>query len=130
LRRFGGNLFQLHPYVASSAMRFDQAITLMPDYMNRTIEVYEILKNIPGITFCPDPPQVNMFHLYFNASAERLTEARNQIAKEDKIWIANRFQPTTLQNLSYTEIYVGDGLLKVENEDLINVFVKLIELAK
>ena len=120
----------MHPYVASSAMRFDQAITLMPDYMNRTIEVYEILKNIPGITFCPDPPQVNMFHLYFNASAERLTEARNQIAKEDKIWIANRFQPTTLQNLSYTEIYVGDGLLKVENEDLINVFVKLIELAK
>jgi threonine aldolase len=130
LRRFGGNLFQLHPYVASAAMRFDSAITLMPNYMNRTNEVYEALKNIPGITFCPDPPQVNMFHLYFDASAEKLTEARDLIAKEDKIWIANGFISTTLENLSYTEIYVGDGLLKVENEDLINSFVKFIELAK
>jgi hypothetical protein len=76
------------------------------------------------------PPQVNMFHLYFSSSAERLTEARDLIAREDKIWIANRFISTTLQNLSYTEIYVGDGLLKVENEDLINAFVKLIELTK
>lgn len=130
LRRFGGNLFQLHPYVASAAMRFDRAIELMPNYMDRTIEVYEALKSIPGITFCPDPPQVNMFHLYISASAEKLNEARNLIAKEDKIWIANRFQPTMLQNLSYTEIYVGGGLLKVENEDLINAYVKLIELAK
>jgi threonine aldolase len=130
LRRFGGNLFQLHPYVASAAMRFDRALALMPNYMNRTIEVFESLRNIPGIIFCPNPPQVNMFHLYFNASAEKLTEARDLIAREDKIWIANRFISTTLQNLSYTEIYVGDGLLTVENEDLINSFVKLNALAK
>lgn len=130
LRRFGGNLFQLHPYVASAAMRFDLALEQMPEYMRRTREVYEILKNISNIRFCPDPPQVNMFHLYFNASAEKLTAARDRVAEEDKIWAANRFQTTALGNLSYTEIYVGEGLLRVKDDELQKCFFKLIDYAK
>lgn len=39
LRRFGGNLFQLHPYVASAAMRFDNALSQMPEYMRRARDV-------------------------------------------------------------------------------------------
>lgn len=130
LRRFGGNLFQLHPFVASAAMRFDNALARMPEYMRRTEEVYKVLKNIPNISFCPNPPQVNMFHLYFDASTEKLNAARDEIAEEDKIWTANRFQTTTLQNLSYTEIYVGEGLLQIKDEELFDAFSKLIELSK
>ncbi|MDQ6788573.1 MAG: beta-eliminating lyase-related protein [Acidobacteriota bacterium] len=130
LRRFGGNLYQLHPFVASSAMRFDNALKQMPEYARRTKEVYKVLKNIEGISFCPDPPQVNMFHLYFNATAEKLAQARDTIAREDKIWTANRFLTTALENLCYTEIYVGEGLLKIEDEDLFAAFSKLVELAK
>ncbi|HXG83925.1 MAG TPA: beta-eliminating lyase-related protein, partial [Pyrinomonadaceae bacterium] len=127
LRRFGGNLFQLHPFVASAAMRFDDALAQMPKYFARVREVYEVLKNIEGIAFCPNPPQVNMFHLYFNRSAEKLNDARDKIAREDKIWTANRFQTTALENLSYTEIYVGEGLLQIEDEELLKTFTKLIE---
>ena len=125
LRRFGGNLYQLHPYVASAAMRFDRALKQMPEYMRRTKEVYKVLKNIPNISFCPNPPQVNMFHLYFNASQEKLVEARDKIALEDKIWTANNFQKTVLENLCYTEIYAGEGLLKIKDEELFDAFSKL-----
>ena len=125
LRRFGGNLFQLHPYVASAAMRFDRALRQMPEYLRRTKKAYKILKNIPNISFCPNPPQVNMFHLYFNASLEKLNEARDKIAREDKIWTANNFQKTALHNVCYTEIYVGKGLLKIEDEELFDAFSKL-----
>lgn len=130
LRRFGGNLFQLHPYVASAAMRFDRAIKAMPQYLERTNNAYEILKKIPSISFCPDPPQVNMFHLYFNASPEKLTQARDKIARENKIWVANSFHSTALENLSYTEIYVGSALLRVNDDELFSAFSKLIELSK
>ena len=130
LRRFGGNLYQLHPFVASAAMRFDNALAQMPNYFKRTKEVYETLKNIEGISFCPNPPQVNMFHLYCDASPEKLNEARDKIAAEDKIWAANRFLPTTLENLSYTEIYVGEGLLKISDEELSASFTKLISLSR
>lgn len=128
LRRFGGNLFQMHPFVASAAMRFDRALGKMSEYTERTKKVYEVLKKIPNISFCPDPPQINMFHLYFNAPVEKLTEARNTIAKKEKIWIANSFNQTTLKNLSYTEIYVGDGLLEIEDEELFNAFSSLIKI--
>lgn len=130
LRRFGGNLYQLHPYVASAAMRFDHALERLPAYAERAIEVYEILKNIEGISFCPDPPQVNLFHLYFNASAEKLIEARDKIAGEDKIWVANSFQKTALENLSYSEIYVGEGLLQIEDDVLSRTFTKLVRFAQ
>ena len=118
LRRFGGNLCQLHPYVASAAMRFDNALAQMPNYMRRATEVYEILKDISGISFVPAPPQVNMFHLYFNASREKLVEARDKIAREDKIWLANGFQQTILENLCYAEIYVGEGLLRISDDEV------------
>lgn len=128
LRRFGGNFFQLHPFVASAAMRFDRALKQMPEYMRRTKAVYETLKDIPRISFCPAPPLVNMFHLYINAPAEKLKQARDEIAKKSKIWIANSFQQTPLENLSYTEIYVGEGLLQIEDNELSNAFLKLIEI--
>lgn len=130
LRRFGGNLFQLHPYVASAARRFDEALRRMPEYRRRALEVYEILRNIAGIRFCPDPPQVNMFHLYFDASAEKLTSARDRVAEEFKIWTANRFLPTALENVCCTEIYVGDGLHEIGDEELKIAFEKLVALAK
>ena len=71
-----------------------------------------------------------MFHLYCDSSPEKLNEARDKIAAEDKIWTANRFQPTTLENLSYTEIYVGEGLLKISDEELSAAFAKLINLSR
>lgn len=130
LRRFGGNLYQLHPFVASAAMRFDFALGQMRKYYARTKEVHKILKNIPQISFCPNPPQVNMFHLYFNVSAEKLTESRDKIARENKIWAANNFQKTALENSTYTEIYVGEGLLQVSDGELERTFSKLIDFAK
>ena len=71
-----------------------------------------------------------MFHLYFNASAEKLSQTRDEIAEKDKIWTANRFISTVLENLSYTEIYVGEGLLQVEDDELFKAFSKLIEKSK
>lgn len=129
LRRFGGNLFQLHAFVASAARRFDDALAKMPEYMRRTSEIYAILKNIEGIRFSPNPPQVNMFHLYFEASAEKMNDARDKIALEDKIWLANRFQTTALENLSYTEIYVGEGLLKIDDQELSKAFAGVMKLS-
>jgi threonine aldolase len=130
LRRFGGNLFQLHPFVASAARRFDFALEQMPKYSERTKEVYAVLKDIEGISFCPNPPQVNMFHLYFDAPAGNLTEARNKIAEQNKIWVANSFQTMAPENLSSTEIYVGEGLLQIDNDELEKTFLKLMRLAK
>jgi threonine aldolase len=130
LRRFGGNLYQLHPYVASAARRFDDALERMPKYTKRAKEAHKILKSIAGISFSPEPPQVNMFHLYFDSTVEKLTEARNKIAAEDKIWTANGFQRTARENSSFTEIYAGEGLLQISDGELKRAFEKLVRRAE
>ncbi len=62
----------------------------------------------------------------FIASQEKLIEARDKIAGEDKIWTANNFQKTVLENLCYTEIYVGEGLLKIKDGEVFDAFSKLV----
>jgi threonine aldolase len=130
LRRFGGNLSQLHPFVASAARRFDHALDQMPEYLRRTKAAYKILKSIEEISFSPAPPQVNMFHLYLDSSVEKLTQARDKIAARDKLWLANSFQKTALENLSYTEIYAGEGLLQIGDDELRKAFEDLVSFAK
>ena len=130
LRRFGGNLYQLHPFVASAAMRFDDALARMPEYFKQTTQICEILKHIEGFLICPNPPQVNMFHLYINSTPEKLTAARDKIAEDDKIWATNNFSPTVLDNLSYTEIYVGENAVNMSDEEIFEAFSKLKRLSE
>ena len=130
LRRFGGNLYQNHPFVASAAMRFDKAISQMPKYMKRTKEIYGLLKDIPEISFRPDPPQVNMFHLYINSTPEKLKMARDKIAKKDKLWLANDFKESEMKGWSFTELYIGEAIMEISNEEVARGFAKLCELSK
>ena len=130
LRRFGGNLYQLHPYVASAARRFERALEQMPKYVQRAKDAYQMLKDIDGIFITPAPPPVNMFHLYFDSTVEKLTEARNKIAAEDRIWAANGFQRAALENFCYMEIHAGEGLLQIGDDQLKQIFEKLVRLAK
>jgi threonine aldolase len=129
-RRHGGTLPQLHPFVASAAMRLDGALAKMPAFRSRALALAEPLSRLPGVRLLPAPPQVNMFHLHVSAPPAALAAARDRIAEEDGVWIAPRFAPAQVTGASFTEIYVGDGLLAVANEDVVPWFAKLTAAAQ
>jgi threonine aldolase len=128
-RRQGGTLVQLHPFVASAAMRLDMQLAKMPAYRARALGFAAGLSTIDGIVVDPQPPQVNLFHVHFAAPPAALTAARDQIASEDGAWLAQRFGPGNTPGWSSIEIYVGDNLLAHDNSTVIPLFAKLIELA-
>ena len=128
-RRQGGTLVQLHPFVASAAMRLDMQLAKMPAYRARALGFAAGLSTIDGIIVDPQPPQVNLFHVHFAAPPAALTAARDQIASEDGAWLAQRFGPGNTPGWSSIEIYVGDNLLAHDNSTVIPLFAKLIELA-
>src|SRR5205823_12945610 len=64
-RRQGGTLVQLHPLVASAAMRFDDQLAKMPAYRRRAREFAAALAAIDGVVVEPQPPEVNLFHVHF-----------------------------------------------------------------
>lgn len=132
-RRYGGTLAQLHPYVASAAMRFDAQLAKMPAYRARARALAERLAAVPGLRVLPAPPQVNLFHVHFDAPAAALAAARDRIAAEDGVWLAGRFADAPTPGWSVTEIYAGDNLLALADADVAGVaarFGRLVALAR
>jgi threonine aldolase len=128
-RRQGGTLVQLHPFVASAAMRLDMQLAKMPAYRARALGFAAGLSTIDGIVVDPQPPQVNLFHVHFAAPPAALTAARDRIASEDGAWLAQRFGPGNTPGGSSIEIYVGDNVLAHDDATVIPLFAKLLELA-
>lgn len=71
-KRHGGTLVQLHPYVASAAMRLDAQLARMPAYRVRALALAAALAQVPGVRILPDPPQVNMFRVHLPAAPDAL----------------------------------------------------------
>ena len=128
-RRHGGTLVQLHPYVASAAMRLDMQLAKMPAYRARALDFAAELSTIEGVVIDPQPPQVNLFHAHFAAPPAELTAARDQVASEDGAWLAQRIGSGKTPGWSLTEIYVGDNLLSHDNSAVVPLFAKLLDLA-
>jgi threonine aldolase len=129
-RRHGGTLVQLHPMVASAAMRFEEQLTKMPAYRQRAREFAAALAAIDGIVIEPQPPEVNLFHLHFPVPAAALTQARDAIARDQRVWLLPRVSDGRMPGWSSTEIYVGDNLLRWQDAVVVPLFAQLLNQAR
>lgn len=118
MQRQGATVFRHTPFVASAAMQFDQRMEQMPRYLERTMELFEILQQYPELTPNPERPHCNMLHLYLPVSKARAHTIRDAVAGEYKIWLFNGANESALPNQSYFEWYVGDNLLAMDDADL------------
>lgn len=117
-RRQGGNVIHRSPYVVAAAMQFDERLAAMPDYLRRTQFLYEALAAHPGIKLNPAAPQANMLHLHLPVSPGRALEIRRELAEMHGIWMFNRIASGVLPATSSFELYVGDNLLAMPDEQL------------
>lgn len=129
-RRLGGMLVHQSPMVASAAMRFDQRLAQMDQCLERTVSLAEALNALPGVRVNPRIPQTNMMHIYFDAQEDRVMAARDRIAEEDKCWVVGVVRAAEVPGWSFTELYVGDGLLELSNDSVLPYFQKLLELSR
>jgi threonine aldolase len=118
MKRQGGNVFHRSPYVVAAAMQFDERLAAMPACFERTGFVYEALRAHPDIRVNPAAPQANMLHLHLPVSRERATAIRNRLAGEHGIWMFNRVADGVLPDTSSFELYVGDNLLGLSDQQV------------
>ena len=109
----GGNVFRRSPYVVAAAMQFEQRLAAMPAYFQRTLELYQVLREYPQWQPNPSAPHSNMLHLHLPVSRERATEIRNRIAQQHGVWLFGRASHAALPDRSYIEWYVGDNLMAI-----------------
>lgn len=126
-RRLGGTLVHQSPMAASAAMRFDERLSQMDACLQRTLALAEGLRAQPGIRVNPPIPQTNMMHIYFDAPHDKVMAARDRIAEQEKRWVVGAVRPAEVPGWSFTELYVGDNLLALSNEQVVPYFQQLME---
>ncbi|WP_309243019.1 threonine aldolase family protein [Hyalangium versicolor] len=124
--RHGGNVFHLMPYVASAAMRLDDALARIPGYAQRAKTLTEALAGDSRITVLPRPVQTNLFRVFLRGEPAALNAQRNRIASEQGIWVAGGFSPTRVPGVVETELQVGPGLGDVSDAELARAFSGLL----
>jgi threonine aldolase len=124
-RRMGGTLYHLSPMVAAAAMRFDARIALMPALHRRACALAAALSRHPGLRVNPEVPHTNMLHLYLDAPADAVLEARDALAREAGCWLFDTVRAAEVPGWSVTEIYVGDRLLRIDDGELMSRFDRL-----
>ena len=125
-RRMGGTLVQQSPTIVSAAMRLDARLAQMDACYARALGLADALSGIPGLKVNPSRPHTNMMHLYFEAPPETLMERRDAIAERDGVWVSGRPRPADVPGWCVSELYVGDTLVGLRDEEVVPLMRELL----
>jgi threonine aldolase len=126
LRRHGGNLYQMTPYWLSAKRGFEMRLGEFGPRLERARKIAQALAGVRGLSLRPKVPQTSMMHVLIEAPIEKLLQARDRIAFEDRFWLAGRFFPTERADVSLVEIVVAEGTMKLGDAEITQAFEKLV----
>jgi threonine aldolase len=127
-RRHGGNLVSMYPFVLSARAGLAR-LGKMPEYCQRARRVAELLRACDGVRLTPDPPQVNMFHVYFPVDPERLLDASLELAEREDVALVTRTRPCDVPGYAAVEVSIGDAAAAFGDDELRALFGRLLERA-
>jgi threonine aldolase len=107
-RRMGGTLFGLWPNAASALSCLSRRLPMMPRYLSHTRAIADALRDLPGVTIVPDPPQTPLLHLLPRTTAEdyrRGPPTGHRAARVDRLYRDEHPDPGTQR----VELAVGDA---------------------
>lgn len=126
-KRTGGNLFTFTPNVASAAMQWEERLARMPLYLERARRMAVSVGTVGGVTVLPDPPHVNMMHVFIGLDPDQALQARDRVAEETGLWLFGWVDPADMPGQCRTEIYVGDAAMDVGDHELEMAFSSLMK---
>ena len=109
--RMGGTLFGLWPNAASALSCLARRLPMMPRYLSHTRAIADALRDLPGVTIVPDPPQTPMLHLLLRTTSDDFTAAARRLATEQGLWTWPAAMGTPDPGTQRVELAVGDATL-------------------
>lgn len=125
LRRHGGNLISLHPYVLSARAGMQQNLEKFGAYRERAQAIAARLATIDGITIVPPVPPTLMMHLHVDADAEALNAANHKLAAEAGVMLFGKASPRPTGE-SKIEISIGSACESLQDEEIESLFRSLL----
>jgi threonine aldolase len=112
-RRMGGTLYGLWPGAASALTGLRRRLPLFPGYLVRAREIADAVRDLPGVTVVPDPPQTPMLHLLLRTTPAEFTAAARRLA-EGGLWVGLHPDPTADPGAVRVELSIGDATMALE----------------
>ena len=125
-RRLGGTLHGLWPGAASALTCLERRLPLLPAYLDHACDIAAALRDVPGLTVVPDPPQTPMLHLLLRTSRDAFVATARELAEHDGVWTWKDPGATGDPAVQRVELSIGDAacaLTAVEVRDLLARFV-------
>ena len=123
--RMGGTLFGLWPGAASALSCLRRRLPLMPAYLEHARAVADAVRDVPGVTVLPDPPQAPMLHLLVRTTPEAFTAAARALAADEGLWTWPEPQTTADPGVQKVELSVGDATLALTPDDVRRAVARL-----
>lgn len=125
-RRQGGTLYTQAPHLASAAMRIEARLAAMESHYQRAQRVADVLREIEGVTLRPDPPHVNMMHVFLPGTPESLHEARDAFAERTGVWLFGGAVSAEVPGHCKVELSIGVGAASVTDDEVAEGFRALL----
>ncbi len=129
LRRHGGNLVTLHPFVVAAERALDERLDRMSAYLAHARALAAELAMVDGLEVVPDPPQTPMFHLLLRGTRERLADAALSLAEERKVFLFADPSSTTSPGWQRHEVMVGDVTLELQPDEVRDLYAEVLARA-
>lgn len=129
LRRHGGNLVHLYPYVLSARAGLRERLPRFASYHERAVEIAAALSRIDGVILKPGVPQTHMAHVYLRGDLETLLEASAELAREQRVALFTALRPAPVPGYGMFEMTIGDGAAAFTTDEIAGYFARVMEQA-
>lgn len=127
IRRHGGNLIHLYPYVLSARLQIERRLPRMAHYQQRAVAVGAALRRVPGIRIMPEVPQAAMMRVYLEGDAAGMVREAQSIAREDGVALFQSLVSTGISGLSWFEVSIGDNADSLSDAEIETYFLRILQ---
>jgi threonine aldolase len=126
LRRHGGNLVHLYPYVLAARLGLRERLDRFPAHHERAKEVAAALQSVPGVVVKPVIPQTHMMHVYLPGDKDRMLAESLAIAREERVSLVRWLSPTELPGYAKFEVAIGEAAFALTDEEITSYFARIV----
>jgi threonine aldolase len=126
IRRHGGNLIHLFPYVVSARAALHTRLDRFGSYYERARALAASLCTLDGVRITPHPPQTCMMHIHLDGDVDGMTAEAHRIAREEGVFLFGSLRPTTVPNWSTWELTIGDAATAISDEEATELVARVV----
>ena len=128
--RLGGFSVGSWPLIYDALHVIDKRIKQMPAFIEKAKDIADAIKHISDLRVDPVIPHTNLFHILLDISADKAISARDKIAKDQGIWLSDRFWNYETPNSCAMEFVVGEKALAMTDQTFANAMVQFVNVIR